>query len=640
MSRNFIRQENLDADSVVDEPKGKVRFLSVITGEGDPSEPPPVPEKAWVYFDVTDDEAAVPFVWDPDSETWIPGAAGAIGGGSQPLILDVPGDDSVTTVPGPEVAMEVICRLLPSEAGGMNQHIVLPSPTGSGQRVTGLVGVNMDELAYSVYPGETVTYLDLEVLSPAVVATADFSFVFGLSTPIAINTTFDVTMQGVGMGSPTVVHVTLSDTYADAMELGADFLGQLAAAMDAHGFNFGEFDGGLGFYSLTAGEASVTISNVVGVDAFATGLGTVVSVPGEDEVLGEDLVEYGVLRLRDGTLGSTVPGGGTHTAPGDLNPHYKGWTVRDVAPGVWSVEDWPDRLNLHDGTWEEKFLGPIGEPDEKSLDQMLRGLRAFLIPEPSQRTIIRESRSQVTSGLGKDRFLLFSTGYTGEDIVYSLDPADGPQVDLSEPNPDFGCRSFELDFYREGGDNPAASVTVTDGGDFVYALAPGEHLVIRSQVVDYVDAELAAGTGVGQLDHSTNQVYGWRALIPAVEAIGGWKENILRSEASEPDVTVGAAAGTGGAASLFPGANDATGILTITTGTDTAAGILATVGFGAPFDALAITQVGATNANAAGVPVFVLPDGLPTGGFILRTTEALTAETSYEWSYQVIGVPD
>ena len=642
MSRNFIRQENLDADSVVDEPKGKVRFLSVITGEGDPSEPPPVPEKAWVYFDVTDDEAAVPFVWDPDSETWIPGAAGAIGGGSQPLILDVPGDSDPVTVPGPDVSMDIILRLLPSTVGGENQKIIIPRPTGSGQRITGVVGVNMDDAQTDWYPGESVWYV-APVVEPATRASLDLAPLLGLTYPLAANVTVNVVFDSASGGAPTSVPVTLNDTYADATAVALDLIGQTTAAQAAHGFTFGpipDTDSGIGFYSALPGAASVTLNSIVGGGALAAALAAAVATAGLDEVEGDTDTEYGILHLDPATLGSPLDGG-THTSLNDASPHQKGWTIIDVAPGVWSVEQWPFRARLMPMNWLEQFFGPLGKGEEqKTLEQLIYQLRAFVVPQRSQRTLVHETRNQVTSGLDKDRFLLFSTALAESNLTFWLAEADAPQPNSAEPGFDLGCRGYELEFWRSPDDSSEFSLTVDDDSGYAFSLAPGEYAKIRSQLVGYVDSGLPAGTAPGQLDDPVNQIFQWVRIDNEVGG-GNWKEDVIRSNFGGVSIAAGSAAGTAPTVSIMPSSNDSAGAVAVTTDTDPASGVLATVTFENPFPGVAWPVLAPADPQAANaVGVYALPEGLPVTAFRILTTAPLSASTEYEWTYHVIGVPD
>lgn len=71
MPNNFVRAGNLDDDLFIDEEKGKIRSLNVLTGIGSPDDPPSVPEKPWIYCDLTGGSVLAQHLWDPDSEQWI-----------------------------------------------------------------------------------------------------------------------------------------------------------------------------------------------------------------------------------------------------------------------------------------------------------------------------------------------------------------------------------------------------------------------------------------------------------------------------------------------------------------------------------------------------------------------------------------
>lgn len=510
MSNNFLRSGNLDSDFEVDEVKGKIRSRDVLTGLGNPIAPPPVPEKSWMYYDVTDDLAAVGYVWDPDGEAWC--VTASAGGSAAPLIIAIPADEVVVEVPGPEVSLDIVLRLLPSNDGSTSQHIKLAKPTGSGQRVSAVVGVNLETPTGNEWPGEAVYYVG-DVLDDGTRATLDFTSVSGLTYPIALDCSFDLTFDVQGP-APTVVNVVLSDTYADSTALAIALLGQTNAAQVEHLVSFGVFpeNGALvGYYATNVVAGSITVDNIVGTDDFAVALATADSVTGVAPAPTGDTIEYGVLKRPDGTLGTPV-GGGTHTSPSNLDPHMKGWEVIDIADGVWSVQQWAPRLQLLSGGWTETQLGPLGKNEEQgSLQGMLDNVRAFLVPEAPSRTLVRGSRSQLANTTQRDRFVLFQTEYDSTDIEFTLEDPNGAQPDPTLPYLDYGCRGYELDFWRHPDDNPLNTVLIGYPGSppFGYNIAPGEHVVVRSQLVSYVDPDLPAGTGPGDLDHPANQVYGW-----------------------------------------------------------------------------------------------------------------------------------
>ncbi len=69
MSNNVVIKNNLDDDAVVDVGTGKIRFVTIMSGEGPPLSDPAVPEKDWLYIDL-DTTPPLPYHWDPDSATW------------------------------------------------------------------------------------------------------------------------------------------------------------------------------------------------------------------------------------------------------------------------------------------------------------------------------------------------------------------------------------------------------------------------------------------------------------------------------------------------------------------------------------------------------------------------------------------
>lgn len=640
VTNHFLTRSNLDSDVEVDEDTGKLRFVSILTGEGAPSTPPAMPTKGWSYFDITDPDHPVEYVWLVEAEDWAQ-VAGGTGGGGSLLIVDVPGNSDPVTVPGPDVAMNVVLRLLPSTVGGENQKIIVPRPTGSGQRISGVVGVNMDGAQTDWYPGESIWYV-APVVEPATRASLDLAPLLGLSYPISPNVTVNVVFDGVSGGAPTSVAVTLNDTYADATAVALDLIDQATAAQAAHGFSFGpipDTDSGIGFYSGLAGAASVTLNSIVGSGVLAAALAAAVATPGLDAVEGDTDIEYGILHLQEGTLGTPL-GGGTHTSPSNAIPHQKGWAIVDVAPGVWSVEQWPFRGELMTMTWLEQFFGPLGKNEEqKTLQQLIYHLRSALVPESSQRTLVRASRLQAISGLDKDRFLLFSTAIDGDDISYLLANADAPQPDVSEANPDFGCRGYTLEFWRSDQDDPAQSVMIGDGDAFSFALAPGEAATIRSQLIGYIDTGLPAGTAPGQLDDPVNQVFGWVRLR---EQAATDLDGIIRANPSGTSVVAGPAAGDPGSASLTPGSSDSAGYVSITVGPTPTSGVLATVTFSTPLPGIAIPILGPGDPESHAVlaaSVRALPNGAPSStGFVIRTDTSL-AEGEYEFAYHVVGLP-
>lgn len=94
-----------------------------------------------------------------------------------------------------------------------------------------------------------------------------------LTYPLAVDTTFNLVLNGVGPSSSTVT-VTLSDTYADSVALVAAIFYQASAAMVDQGFTLGTIPGVgvFGLYSDTEGEATIRFTAISGSDAFAVNL--------------------------------------------------------------------------------------------------------------------------------------------------------------------------------------------------------------------------------------------------------------------------------------------------------------------------------------------------------------------------------
>lgn len=106
----------------------------------------------------------------------------------------------------------------------------------------------------------------------------------------------------------------------------------------------------------------------------------------------------------------------------------------------------------------------------------------------------------------------------------------------------------------------------------------------------------------------------------------------LRTTGSAPSpATAGAGAGTG--ATVTVAGNDTAGIITITTGTTPAAGLLATLTWASSYPAAPRIVVTPTNAAAAGLPVFT-GSSTSTGTFSAAT--AATASTAFTYAYLVV----
>jgi hypothetical protein len=117
----------------------------------------------------------------------------------------------------------------------------------------------------------------------------------------------------------------------------------------------------------------------------------------------------------------------------------------------------------------------------------------------------------------------------------------------------------------------------------------------------------------------------------------------LNTSGSTPTYTLGTASGTGGSVSFNSGANNATGIITVTTGTSPSAGAndLVTVTFNPALSSTPKSII-LSPANGFGATaysqVFVDEATLSSTTFkiIVRGGATLTASSSYKWSYQVL----
>lgn len=83
MTDRVVQPADFDADHVVDSIKKKIRSLNISSGVGDPTDPPTVPEKDWIYADKSADPVVLWF-WDSGADTpaWV--AAGSGGATSSP----------------------------------------------------------------------------------------------------------------------------------------------------------------------------------------------------------------------------------------------------------------------------------------------------------------------------------------------------------------------------------------------------------------------------------------------------------------------------------------------------------------------------------------------------------------------------
>lgn len=100
-------------------------------------------------------------------------------------------------------------------------------------------------------------------------------------------------------------------------------------------------------------------------------------------------------------------------------------------------------------------------------------------------------------------------------------------------------------------------------------------------------------------------------------------------------IAAGTGAGTGATASLGSGSNDFGGSFTVTTGTSTAAGILAVISFGNNYSSPPQGFVEPSNAAAAGVQQYV--SGASVSQLTISTAATPAASTTYTFYFRVQG---
>lgn len=314
MPNNFVQAGNLDDDFFVDEVKGKIRAINVLTGDGAPGAPPPAPEKGWAYYDVTDDLAAVGYVWDIDGGAWIP-MSGSPGGGA-PLRSTTAVADGVTVT-----TLNVVGGLpefnhfeVEAVTDGARALINLGDPAlcpGHEVLITGSVSFNL----WARSMGPTVYY---PCRTPAVLS--------GVSAAVGAMGSYD--FSGGNAQSPTfningtVRTCTLNADYVDAN----GFFGALAAFFATWGVDFatsarvlpGNTAEAFSFVTqLRGSSAQITVVNA-GTGDLATALNAM-----DDTVVGVDDYEAGPSASN---VGSGAAAGGddyTHAWPDDLNYFYR-----------------------------------------------------------------------------------------------------------------------------------------------------------------------------------------------------------------------------------------------------------------------------------------------------------------------------
>jgi hypothetical protein len=115
-------------------------------------------------------------------------------------------------------------------------------------------------------------------------------------------------------------------------------------------------------------------------------------------------------------------------------------------------------------------------------------------------------------------------------------------------------------------------------------------------------------------------------------ALGG---HFISNAASVPTVGLHAShtAGTG-ASVTASNQTDVAGKISLTTGTGSGAGNLATVTFASAYQVAPVVILTATDANAAAMRIYVT--GVTTTNFTLAVANVPSDSTTYSWNYQVI----
>jgi hypothetical protein len=153
------------------------------------------------------------------------------------------------------------------------------------------------------------------------------------------------------------------------------------------------------------------------------------------------------------------------------------------------------------------------------------------------------------------------------------------------------------------------------------------------------------GTGTGlELGSSSSQKLAFLGATPVVQQAAGEDATTvlatfgLKAAEGTPVATVGAAAGSGGTASVT--GTDRRGLITIAAGTATTSGILATIAFSATLGSApkSITLTPAnTNAPGETGKVFADSTAVTTAHFTINANAGVTTSTTTTWFYDVEG---
>ena len=154
-----------------------------------------------------------------------------------------------------------------------------------------------------------------------------------------------------------------------------------------------------------------------------------------------------------------------------------------------------------------------------------------------------------------------------------------------------------------------------------------------------------SGTGNFDIQHDGSSAFyvkdggnvGVGTTTPATNARVAIKDGHLQSQqTTAPTYTADAGAGTSPTISLSK-ATDIAGIINVTTGTAPSAwSVIATVNYNKTYSSAPIVVFSPINNKAASVSSTVMLFNFTTTGFSIYASTALTAATSYQWSYMVI----
>lgn len=375
--------------------------------------------------------------------------------------------------------------------GSVGNRIKLPAPANTGQRIVAFAA----DGTYTGYPGETVWWEEYETIA-ATYSYLDVTSMFAESYPLAVDTSVTVAFSG----GPSIV-VTQNETFASAVDWITDFATKLSVGGLPAGWTVNQApwnESAVAIYRETIG-AGQNISVTAATNGDPLGALSWPVNDGTDETVSDTVVPRGVAGGGEGLLGA--PGnedsslGGTHTAPGSLNAYRKGWVIVD-GDGEWSVEKWPDRINLNHGGWTSN-VGPFGsQGDVTHMTAVVEYLKAWMNPTVGEDHLIVADTDQVVGDIYQHRWLVATTNVANTHVTYTLAPPSD-------------AKKYTLSFSRLMSDNGDYNFTVTDGATFSVTLAPGEFCTVQCTHVGYSNSGLASGTGTGELDDPDNQLWGW-----------------------------------------------------------------------------------------------------------------------------------